>query len=173
MIIVTEAWNIFLKVETKFLKFTFRYLEDGDSVSPKLWYLPTSRRPLRSSNYGVCHWTKGSRVQTRPRTMNLWAINICSSTTSFGGEVKLLAPCRKVIWHVKDPCGVWKRYFIGKVHGHFSPSFPYFATRCMLVTAKELWWMNWEWLELSGERTIYQKMVAVLWTPCAIPPRNS
>jgi hypothetical protein len=32
------------------------------------------------------------------------AIKIC--ITSIGGEVKLLAPCREIIWHVKDPCRV-------------------------------------------------------------------
>jgi hypothetical protein len=45
------------------------------------------------------------------------------STTSFGGEVKPSATCRKILRHVKDPCGVWKRYFVGKIHVHFSPSF--------------------------------------------------
>jgi hypothetical protein len=28
------------------------------------------------------------------------------STTSFGGEVKLSVPCRKILRHVEDPCGV-------------------------------------------------------------------
>jgi hypothetical protein len=32
-------------------------------------------------------------------------IKICG-TTSFGGEVKLPAPCHEILRHVKDPCGV-------------------------------------------------------------------
>jgi hypothetical protein len=28
------------------------------------------------------------------------------NTTFFGGEVKPLAPCLKILLHVKDPCGV-------------------------------------------------------------------
>jgi hypothetical protein len=32
----------------------------------------------------------------------LKATKICS-TVSFGGEVKLSAPCRKILWHVKEP----------------------------------------------------------------------
>jgi hypothetical protein len=29
-----------------------------------------------------------------------------------------------------------KEILIGKIHGHFSPSFSYFATRVLLVTAR-------------------------------------
>jgi hypothetical protein len=42
------------------------------------------------------------------------------STTTFGGEVKLSVPCRNILRHVKEPCGVWKRYFVGEIHSHFS-----------------------------------------------------
>jgi hypothetical protein len=28
------------------------------------------------------------------------------STPSFGGEVKPLALCRKILWHIEDPCRV-------------------------------------------------------------------
>jgi hypothetical protein len=47
---------------------------------------------------------------------------IIRSTTSFGKEVKPSAPCRKILRRVKDPCGVWQRYFAGKVSGDFSLS---------------------------------------------------
>jgi hypothetical protein len=42
----------------------------------------------------VCHWTQGSRVQTRPRTMDFKGGKI-RSMPSFGGEVKPLVPCRR------------------------------------------------------------------------------
>jgi hypothetical protein len=44
-------------------------------------------------------------------------------TTSFEMEVKPTALCRKILWHVKEPCGVGRRYFVGKIGGHFSPIF--------------------------------------------------
>jgi hypothetical protein len=71
----------------------------------------------------------------------LRAIKI-SSMTSFQGEVKLSAPCCKILWHVKDPCGVRQRYSVGSIQGHFSPN------PCSLLGAsaatRELWWMNKE-----------------------------
>jgi hypothetical protein len=45
------------------------------------------------------------------------------SMASFRGEVKLSAPCCKILWHVKVACGVWQRYFADKITGHVSPSF--------------------------------------------------
>jgi hypothetical protein len=41
------------------------------------------------------------------------------SIPSFRGEVKLLAPCHKILWYIKNSCGVWQRY-ADKIHGHFS-----------------------------------------------------
>jgi hypothetical protein len=35
----------------------------------------------------------------------LMGIKICSMA-SFGGRVKLSAPCHKILWYVKDPCEV-------------------------------------------------------------------
>jgi hypothetical protein len=55
----------------------------------------------------------------------LWAIKI-HSMTAFIGEVKQLAPCHKILQHVKDPCGGWQRYFPGKINRHFSLSFSLF-----------------------------------------------
>jgi hypothetical protein len=43
------------------------------------------------------------------------------SMTSFGGEVKLVVPCREILWHVKDTC--CKKAILVKINGHFSPSF--------------------------------------------------
>jgi hypothetical protein len=43
------------------------------------------------------------------------------STPSFGGEVKPSVPCRKILQHVKEPCRVWKRYFVGKIQRTFPP----------------------------------------------------
>jgi hypothetical protein len=51
------------------------------------------------------------------------------NTTSFAGEVKPAAPCRKILRHVKDPYSM-KDILVGKIHGHFSPSFSFFATTC-------------------------------------------
>jgi hypothetical protein len=42
------------------------------------------------------------------------------STTSFGGEVKQSAPCRKILLRVKDPYRYENRYFVGKIHCHSS-----------------------------------------------------
>jgi hypothetical protein len=50
----------------------------------------------------------------------LRAIKICN-TTSFGGEVKLAVPCRKILQHVKDSYSV--NDICRKIYGHFSPSF--------------------------------------------------
>jgi hypothetical protein len=44
----------------------------------------------------------------------------------------------------KEPYRYERRYFTVKIHGHFLPSVSCFATRCLLVTARELWWMNQE-----------------------------
>jgi hypothetical protein len=46
----------------------------------------------------------------------LRAIKIRSST-SFEGVVKSSTTRRKILQHVKDTCGVWKRYFTGKING--------------------------------------------------------
>jgi hypothetical protein len=93
--------------------------------------------------------------------------------TSFGGEVKPLVPCCEILQNVKEPCQVWKRYFVGRICGHFSPSFSCFATRCLLITTRKLWWMNQEWLVLRwGTRNI-SVIVTVHGMPCVIQPYNS
>jgi hypothetical protein len=42
--------------------------------------------------------------------------------TSFGEEVKPSTPCRNILRHVKDLYSM-KEILVGKIHGHFSPSF--------------------------------------------------
>jgi hypothetical protein len=37
-----------------------------------------------------------------------------------------------------------KEILADKLHGHFSPYFSSFAARYLLVTARELWWVNQE-----------------------------
>jgi hypothetical protein len=79
------------------------------------------------------------------------------STTFFIGEAVFPSPCRNIL-HVKEPCGIKKR-FRWKVHRHFSPSFSWFATRCLCWLIPES--MNQGWLELRWGRTVDQIMVAV------------
>jgi hypothetical protein len=65
-----------------------------------------------------------------------------SSMTYFGVEVKQAVLYHNILQHVEDPYSLEEK-LVGKIHGHFS-SFSCFATRCLLVTARELWWMNQE-----------------------------
>jgi hypothetical protein len=37
-----------------------------------------------------------------------------------------------------------KEILVGKIHSHFLPSLSRFATRHLLVTAGELWWVDQE-----------------------------
>jgi hypothetical protein len=57
--------------------------------------------------------------------------------TSFAGEVKPAVPCSYIIRHFKDPYSK-KETLSGHIHGQFSPKFTCSATRCPLVTAREL-----------------------------------
>jgi hypothetical protein len=55
------------------------------------------------SGYRACHFTQGSRVQSRQRRMDfLRAMKIRSMTLS-GGEVRPLAPCRRFLGNVIEP----------------------------------------------------------------------
>jgi hypothetical protein len=54
----------------------------------------------------------------------LRAIKICS-TTFFGGELKLSAPCCKISHHVKEPCGIWKIFCL--------QNSPPFLTKFLLI----------------------------------------
>jgi hypothetical protein len=65
------------------------------------------------------------------------------SMNFFRAEVKLAVPCHKILQHVKNPYSM-KEMLVDKINGHILASFSHFATRCLLVTATELWWVNQE-----------------------------
>jgi hypothetical protein len=71
-------------------------LRQGCALSPYNMYIDgiLSSRRRWSSGYSACHRTQGSRVQTRPRTVDFKGDKI-SSTPSFGWEVKPSVPCRR------------------------------------------------------------------------------
>jgi len=80
----------------------------------------------------------------------LMAIKVYS-TTSFGGEEKLLVPCRKIVGHVKEPYRYEKRYFVGKIHGYFSPRQVSPASLVDVSGVYCLWWMNQNYLNSDGD----------------------
>jgi hypothetical protein len=51
--------------------------------------------------------------------------------TSFGGEVTPAVPSRKILGNVKEPYKYENKYFVGKIHGYFSPRFSCLVTRCL------------------------------------------
>jgi hypothetical protein len=57
--------------------------------------------------------------------------------TSFGGEVKSLAPCSKILQHVKNPCGV-RDISPAKLRDIYVQVFPCISTRCLLVCHRAL-----------------------------------
>jgi hypothetical protein len=67
------------------------------SIFPSFLYYFSSLLPLPLHYKFIyipsLHWTQGSRVQTRPKTMDFKGDKI-RSTPSFGGEVKPSVPCR-------------------------------------------------------------------------------
>jgi hypothetical protein len=69
---------------------------------------------------------------------------------------------------LQKSCGVWKRYFVGKIH-HFSPSFSSFSTRCpLLMFSRKLWWLEIWWGRTINRKTI----ITVHGTLCTILPHN-
>jgi hypothetical protein len=42
-------------------------------------------------------------------------------TPSFGGDVKLEAPCRNILWHINEMYEVRKRYFVDKIRNFLRP----------------------------------------------------
>jgi hypothetical protein len=40
----------------------------------------------------------------------------------FGGEVKPLVPCGKILWHGEETYRYEKIYFVDKIHGQVSPA---------------------------------------------------
>jgi hypothetical protein len=96
----------------------------------------------------------------------LITMNICSMT-SFRGKIKPLVPCHKILQHVKE------RYMherlVNKFHGHYVPSFS------ALLPDVSAGYCQGRLVDESGVIRMHNRseMVAVLGTPCAIPPRNS
>jgi hypothetical protein len=76
------------------------------------------------------------------------------SSTSFGGEAKPSVPRSKILRHIKEPYRSEKRYFVGKIHGHFSPSFSCFVTtyHCLLPESFCGWIRN-DWNSRWGRTT--------------------
>jgi hypothetical protein len=100
----------------------------------------------------------------------LITMNVCSMT-SFRGEIKPLVPCHKILQHVKE------RYMherlVNKFHGHNAPSFS------ALLPDVSAGYCQGCLVDESGVIRTQIRMhnrsetVAVLGTPCTIPPRNS
>jgi hypothetical protein len=57
----------------------------------------------------------------------LMAIKI-RSTPSFGGKVKLKAPCRKILWHIENQLQIRKKNFVNRIYHSLRP-LPLLATR--------------------------------------------
>jgi hypothetical protein len=64
------------------------------------------------------HWTQGSVVQTRQKTMDFKGDKV-RSTSSFGAEVRPSAPCRKILWHFKNPTNMKKILRSSKIQRSF------------------------------------------------------
>jgi hypothetical protein len=80
--------------------------------------------------------------------------------------------------NIKEPYKYEKRYFVGKIHYHFSPSFSCFlpdvsAGYCQRVLADGSRMIIIIIIITQVETHNRSVMVTVLRTPCAIPPRNS
>jgi hypothetical protein len=131
---------------------------------------PQASSPQWSSSYHVCHWTQGLWVQTQPRM-----IQICSMT-SFGGEVKLVVPCCKILygmlWGGSIQSVPLKRYLQAKftdISRQVSPA--------SLLGVSAGYHQRALVCEPGMIRTQMGKrnrvvMVTVYGTPCAIPPHK-
>jgi hypothetical protein len=91
------------------------------------------------------------------------------STTSFE-EVKPSVPCM-VLRYVKEPY-IYERYILRRQNSAdiSSPCFSFFATICLLVIAKELYWTSQEGLEIRWGAK-YITHVAVQGSPCVPTPQ--
>jgi hypothetical protein len=84
------------------------------------------------------------------------------STTSLRVVVMPSVPCHKVLWHVKDPYSVKEVLNLWEKFTDLSCKFLLLHYQVsLLVTARELWWVNREWLKLRWGSTIDQ-----LWSQC-------
>jgi hypothetical protein len=65
--------------------------------------LTTSSGSRWCNGYRACHYNKGSRGSNPAEEADFLSATKIRSSTSFGGEGKPSAPCRKILQHVKDP----------------------------------------------------------------------
>jgi hypothetical protein len=103
-----------------------------------------------------------------------WTVKDDKNPSYFRGEVKPSSLCRKILRHVKDPCGVWQKYFAGKINGCFSPSF--FPASLLSVSAdicKRALVNESRMIRTQMETHNRSEMPAVHGTLSTIPPHNS
>jgi hypothetical protein len=93
------------------------------------------------NGYRVCHWFTGSNSAESDGLLRTIKIR---STTSFGGEEKPSAPCRKILRHVKDPLRNDRDTDRQNSAAISRPVFPGSLLCCN--QSRELRWMNQEWL---------------------------
>jgi hypothetical protein len=114
-------------------------------------------------------------VGSKPDENNVYlrAMQIRSST-SFGGEVKPSAPCRKILRHVKDPLRYGRDTDRQKSAAIFHPISLRFATRFPCCNkSRELWWMNRKILIFIWGAKLIIEWSQLHGTLCTIPHRNS
>jgi hypothetical protein len=104
--------------------------------------------PRWCSDQCFCHWTQASWVQTRPRGWIFKGDKI-HSIPSFGLEVKAEVPCRKILWHVKDPLRYDRDIYKQNSATISHPLSPRFANRRLCWNqSREISWVDREWLEV-------------------------
>jgi hypothetical protein len=121
--------------------------------------------------------TTGPKVRRFAPSRGRWilrAIKICS-TTRFGGEIKPSAPSRKILLYVKEPHGVRKRYLQSqqKFTAICSLVSPAFLTGVSAGYSQTALVDEWGMITTQMETQNRSVTVAMLRTPCAIPPRYS
>jgi hypothetical protein len=94
-----------------------------------------------------------NRSKPRPKPSDFSGEKILS-TASFGGEVKLSAPCR-ALRHVKEPKSDMEVVTFGKILDHFSPIVPPSAARFASV-ALDAGDLLWRKLECSKSLVLLQ-----------------
>jgi hypothetical protein len=95
------------------------------------------------------------------------------SKTCFWEKIKPPGPCRSILWHVITSCRYEERYFVGTFTATFCefspPSLPYvsvgYCERGLVVGIGIM--------RTQTEMHNRSETVAILGTPCAVPPHNS
>jgi hypothetical protein len=89
----------------------------------------------------LCHLLKNKIIITFSLQLMLLKFtskSYCLTSTTPRWWLWFLRGTKKVLWHVKDAYSM-KDILLGKLHRHFLQSHSCFATRCLLVAARELW----------------------------------